>query len=512
MIPFLDDVAERYELAASVSVGRLCVEDDGAEGLAHAVRSLLRQLGHNADDEYWKRVVARLRRTWWELATVPLPHDHQALDLRGTSVLLERWLRDCDRVYPSHGSAAADITRRIADLSRAHDDPLGKAVCSLDRDCEWWPPRRALLLRDVRYADEVATHLSQVGVRLDVLVPGQLTRASTYDRMIAVGSSAWFPNHVFSAPLANRIDLVQFAWIRDQALETGILPATSGAAAPRRLLDAHDSRSRQAVEAGELVPVTNWAMIATRTGARSSPSDSRADTVDAYLLLLASGDAVYLEAEQGSRAYVLDVSSGSELHQIPTSSIQPGAYLVTRVGGEGDYIPAIANALLGADAARLRASQRRWKERLRSLIAAVGLRGVAIQVRSAGAPRANEPNIRRWAAADSIRTNDFADFNGLMKTLGLGDEAQQLWQDMDLIDQAHLRAGQRARALLNREIAKSDSAELERRGWRDFDVAEIEGEGALRVARVIARAPATVLVPARETRELRAVERDLWPE
>ena len=45
------------------------------------------------------------------------------------------------------------------------------------------------------------------------------------------------------------------------------------------------------------------------------------------------------------------------------------------------------------------------------------------------------------------------------------------------IDQAHRRAGQRVRALLNREIQKGDTRDLERRGWQDYDVEEIEGEG-----------------------------------
>ncbi len=81
---------------------------------------------------------------------------------------------------------------------------------------------------------------------------------------------------------------------------------------------------------------------------------------------------------------------------------------------------------------------------------------------------------------------------------------------MEIIDQAHRRAGQRVRRLLVKEILDGDTRELEVRGWQDYDVEEIEGEGALRVARVEARHPDMLRVSARQTRQLLPVERDLW--
>jgi hypothetical protein len=97
-----------------------------------------------------------------------------------------------------------------------------------------------------------------------------------------------------------------------------------------------------------------------------------------------------------------------------------------------------------------------------------------------------------------------------MTVLGLNAEAQNIWGHMALIDKAHLKAGQRVRTLLEREILAADTRELEGKGWMDYDVAEIEGEGALRVARVEDRAPETVRVPARATRHPSPIERDLW--
>lgn len=264
------------------------------------------------------------------------------------------------------------------------------------------------------------------------------------------------------------------------------------------------------MESDELVPVTDWAAIASGTGTRGDQDAERPDMVDAYLFLLASEQAIYVEAEEGSRAYVVELGEGKELHLVPTRSIQPGTYIVARVDGEGDYIPAIADALLGDQAERLRFAQQRWTESLQQLIASAGMRAVISRLKAAGSARAKHGNVRRWASSDSIRTADREDFRAIMQVIGLASEEDSLWQDMDLIDQAHLRAGQVVRKLLNREIRKGDTRELERRGWQGYDVKEIEGEGALRVARVEARAPETVRISARQTRELFSVERDLW--
>ena len=59
---------------------------------------------------------------------------------------------------------------------------------------------------------------------------------------------------------------------------------------------------------------------------------------------------------------------------------------------------------------------------------------------------------------------------------------------MSTIFAAHLQAGNEVRKLLVEEIRKADSAALLQRGWSDYDVESIEGEGALRVARIAGRA------------------------
>jgi len=507
MTPSMRDATELYETAASLELARVCVDHDELWTFSRAVSDLKNRLGEEAADSYWSPVLARLRRVRWELATVPLPFDHPAFELQDSAAFVKGRLRDCNRVFPAHAAAAHEISTLLTDLgSRA--DPLGAAVRSLPLDGQ----SAFLLLLDRRHAAAVAKELADPA-GLGVVTPPELAGLHVHDAAAVIGPACWFPRQVFGAPRARRIHVLQFRWLSDDPLDPRIFAGgRMTVAGEGSSLPGYSGRAAQGVglDSADLLPITDWAAIASGTGASTSEVEDRPDTVEAYLLLLASEQAVYLEAEEGSRAYVVKLGSSREFHMVSTRDIDPSAYLVSRVGGEGDYIPAIANSLLGEEAARLRGAQHRWKENLRELIDNAGIQDVLARLAAAGSSRSTRANLRRWASPSSIRTEDYADFAALMEVSGLGAEAQELWRDMDLIDQAHLRAGQRVRRLLVREILNGDTRELEVRGWQDYDVEEIEGEGALRVARVEARNPELLRVPSRQTRQLFSVERDLW--
>jgi hypothetical protein len=501
----VQETTELYDAAGSLELDRVCVQHEAFQSFSLAVRDLQSRLGDDAGDSYWDPILKRLRRARWELATVPLPFTHPGFELEDAAASLSNRLRDCEQVFPAHAAAAQEVTARLAALGLGDADPLGAAVRELPL-----PQPSALLLNNARHAEAVEETLAGP-LGLAVVTPAQLAGSGVYSAMAVLGPGCWFPHQVFTAPKARQIRVVQFAWLNDPPIDARIFAGSEMGAAGGSSLAAHGGASQgSTLASAELLPVTDWAAIAEGTGGSSDFREERPDTVNAYLLLLASEQVVYLETEEGSRAYVAELGSSQELHMVPTRSIQPGTYLVNRVGGEGDYIPAIADSLLGEHSRRLRAAQQRWKEPLRQLAASIGVQGMLSRLQAAGSERANRGNLRRWLSAGSIRTEHRADFAALLKVADLEGEADEVWRDMELIDQAHRRAGQRVRALLVKEILGGDTHELEVRGWQDYDVEEIEGEGALRVARVLARHPDTLRVSARVTRQLLPVDRDLW--
>jgi len=516
-ISFLEAV-DAYGAAASASFSGTCAEDPKVEAFSKAVTKFVRLLGEDADDEYWAPILRRLLRVRWDLATTPLPINHEAIGVEESSEFVSEALRGCSRMYPQYAGFANEIVRKLDELATVGNDPLGETIKPLlssgavARD--GGDASIAIVLRRSRNASAVEDYFTSMGLPATVKAAAELAQITVYDRVILVGALSWYPASILTAPRAFEVYVVQYGWIRSNApstsLFTGSTDRTPSLPIFERPSGAGASQGNSQEDAEELRPPTDWAAIGVEPPRGEAGPPEPTEAVPAYLFLLASDEAVYLEAEEGSRAYVVTLGAEKELGQVPTDSIAPGAYLVTRQGGEGDYIPAIANSLLGERAQELRTEQLRWKGLLQALIERVGIQNVVRRLEKAGSLRATDMNARRWASSSAIRTRDYRDFEAIMKVIGLETQSEDLWTKMGLLDKAHLRAGMQVRDLLEREIVAADTRQLERRGWMDYDVAEIEGEGALRVARIEERAPDFVLVAPRRTRRPFQVERDLW--
>jgi hypothetical protein len=538
---------------------RLLVEHPGLEAFSHLAGKFGTALGESAEEGYWGPVVRTLKRARWDAATTPLPFSSAATGLAEAAREAVPRLRQGGRVAPELGGAAEDLAERLTDLASSQDDPLGEIVRrvlasrvnapAIDVDdadgerrdiaepgrredergviagTEGGPPPEeghapwiqvvAVLLRSGRYREEVEAAVSGLGTPVSVLTPSEFVASAPLDLVAVVGPSAWFPAAVVRASRARRMVFVYPSWIRDAEPQVGLL-----AGSPQRSRPSHISRApaREAVPfdeelplalAEEWVPKADWQAISA-AGRRRAGDDASSDPVHAWLFALASGDGVYLEAGEGSRAYVIELEDDLSIHQELTSQIEPGHFVVLRTEGEGDYIRAIADSILGSGAHAVREMQAGWKRELANKMAELGARGLRRELERAGALRATDNNIRQWLRPDSIRTRDPADFSAIAAVIGARDRFRELWEGMGVIDSAHRRAGFQVRALLVEEILRGDRSQITAQGWADFDVEEIEGEGALRVARVEARAPEAQRVPHARTRRPFPIGRDLW--
>jgi hypothetical protein len=306
------------------------------------------------------------------------------------------------------------------------------------------------------------------------------------------------------------------SWIRDTEPQEGLLAGSPQRARRSRISRAPARTSAPFDEALPLTPAEDWVPKAdwraiSAAGQRRGGYEGGGEPVDAWLFALASGDGVYLEAGEGSRAYIAEIEEDDvSIHQELTSHIGAGDFIVLRTEGEGDYIRAVADSVLGRNASPLREMQASWKRDLAAKMNELGGRGLRRALESAGAVRATDNNIRQWLRPDSIRTRDPADFSAITAVIGARERFRELWDAMGAIDSAHRRAGFQVRALLVDEIRRGDRSALAAQGWADFDVEEIEGEGALRVARVEGRAPETQRIGRSRTRRPFPIGRDLW--
>lgn len=500
----LTRISELYDLAATWEGDRVLVEHPGIERFSAGVGELLGSLGEDQHEDFWAGITRPLKRLRWVLATTPLPVNHPAQDVRGVADAVVPRLRQCRHTAPSLAHQAGELADLLEHLWACGDDPLGDAV---RQGSGGSLSGVVLLLADGRLADTVAEAFPESRV----LTAPQLLRTQTATA-IAIGPSAWFSPAIIRAPRAEHLTFTYFGWLRDRDPEPDLLVGSPSRVRSAIAKPPGRSASRVPLPAGpdsdaaDWLPRIEWNAV-TRVARRNAGS-GHGEPVPAQLFVLVSGDGVYLDVKDGAQAYIAELEDEINVRQVPVSSLREGTFLILRTAGEGDYIRELADSLLGTRAAHVRSLQARWKQKLAHELEEYGARAVCSRLTRLGAPRAREDNVRRWAAPDSIRPNDARDFAAICQLVG--EPAEELWAAMSVIFTAHLQAGNEVRKLLVEEIRKADSADLLRRGWSDYDVESIEGEGALRVARIAGRAPDALDVPRSRLRKPFELSEDLW--
>jgi len=496
----LDAATRFYHLAVDWQASSVLVEHATLERFSSAVGELLKEVGENVEDDYWASIARPLRAARWRLATIPLAVNSSAVGVQAAADLVVPRLRRCRFISPGLADRADALADQLEHLWACGDDPLGDAVrAALDSD-----DHGGILLTDGRSAEAVAASFG--GHR--VLTAAELMR-TTFPHVVAAGPSAWFPRRILQAPRAERFTFAHFGWIRDREPDLGLIEGSgtmlwNGFRAP----PARAERPEQpVVEALDFVPQFDWGAISRVAHRRSA--DAHGEPVSAQLFLLASGQGVFLETREGAKAIIAELEEGIVVKQMSVVDLSVGAYLVVRTEGDADYVRVYADQLLGARASHLRTLQTRIKRRLNAEIEDHGVALVARKLRWIGSPIASENNLRRWADPANIRTNDYADFAALCELIQESDP-KSLWSAMGEIWTAHIRAGNAVRKLLVAELRNADTTGLLKDGWADYDVAEIEGEGALRVVRVTGRAPEPTDVPRSRLRKAFSIGNDLW--
>jgi hypothetical protein len=499
----LQETTELYELGATWTAERRAVENDTIEDFSLSVAALLACLGEDREEDWWTRIVRPLKALRWRLATVPLPVNHPAVGVQEASDALVPLLRETVDTSPQTAPEAAAVADRLEHLWAAAADPLGDAVRSLTGVAA--ADTVAIVLTDARSSQAVEAAFTGHPV---TTVAGLLRR--TAQEVIAVGPSAWFDRKLLQAPRAGTFHFVYYAWLRDPQPQLDLMAHGSAslrcsiAPAPER--PARPARATP-VDPVEWVPHIEWDAVA-RAGRAGGPGG---EPIEARLFTIASNEGIYLDARDGSEAFVAEVEDEITVRYRDVSEIRPGHYLIARTAGEADYIVPEADKLLGRDAKHLRALQHHMKDRLHAVAVELGVSGTARRLQALGSVRAADiNNVRNWVSPRNIRTEDPSDFLAICRLIGEEDRFDSLWHAMGRVSSAHRDAGRTVRHRLVEELRKGDVIQLVGQGWADYDAEEIEGEGTLRVARVTGRAPDNEAIPRSRLRRLFSVSEDLW--
>jgi hypothetical protein len=502
-----------YSVATSVEVRRHRVAHAPLSALAQGVGRLGRALGDELNDPYWIDVLRSMRTFVFVVSATPLPLNDPALAL---GPLIDRLLQRIHSIEETHPSFSAHVRHTMDQMilvAGSSGDPLGDAIRT-----ELAGSRGSEVLVLLRKAARVAVVrerlMHTLGTRLHVATTHLLGREALYERMVAIGPSRWF-TEALGAPRAPRFDLFRFDWVRDQPMDAALL---AGSRSLGRRLHAssltNGSDSGADAEAGLpddfLEPRIAWTQIHESILTTAPEDDQAGEEVQARLFLLPDSYAVYVEAEEGARSYVLDPNAelNDRVDLLPADELSAGMFLILRTEG-GDDRTILADRILGGRAAFLRDRQEMWKNRLREKVHKDGPAAVIRQLSALGSMRAGRANLRTWASSRSKRTRDYPDFLAIMRLVELETEAPQLWGDMGIIVSAHRQAGQQVRAVLIRRMEKADLTRLETEGRLDFEAPDLGG-GTLTVFRIEEVSPEPRLIPDHRVDRPFRLEAELW--
>lgn len=458
-----------YDNCSAISIARHWVVDDILKDFCLDLKRFEIRLGDSREDEYWRAVLAPLKRYRFVCISAPIPFNHPIIEANN---LLAR-ISVCKKLYPDFSSHVDQVLKKVSLLMKSGRSPyldfltdfckreniVNTAVLIKD-------PRLIVNTQQILERDKRLQHIK-------VINPFQLREGICYENLIVFGSTYWYPKYFFTSPRSKQIHIVSFNWIRDNLKENekfsafpqgkemeNIAVTTVGMLKDN--LEPHKVQGIDVLTEEDFKLIKDLNQISRRIKEKSEDNSEYQLEAPARLFYLEGEKGVFLENSPDASAIVIDLLEDevSRVKRVAVQDILPDLFILLRTEGGGDYIVPIADKILGEESRKYRQIQRHWKELLLKKIMECGALEASIQLIDYGSQRANEVNIRNWVSPRSIKPKDSQDFSAIMKYIGLNSKMEEYWEIMEVIDRAHRMAGQHIRKLLLRQVLNANLAEL----------------------------------------------------
>jgi len=488
--PSVDMIDHLYE--QNIILNFVKFTDSALAQASREISDLIRSLGDQKELSIWPDIILSLKKTRFELATLPILASYivteQLIDM------LQKETRTCSISFPDNLGQFLTVISLLKNIQTQDNQFLKWIQKNVSRAQEY---EVCLCLPHPRFVKLVEQLNSRHALfplkKLTVKSPRELKELTFFDRIIFCGSISLFSEnqfrnfeYVWRSPRANSLYFLSYDWINDafEAKPTfDIEPNSLPICIKEIRVDTTFSNgnpisssvnNEEQIDVGE-IDFSPIELIPIQVSAAKSEHFNEV-ICGSRLLILEDGTVIYKEIESSSRVVAFNHSL-IEIKKITNQRLEAGMALIVRTEGSGDSIAAVADMLFGEKAGEIRAKQDAWKIALRQkLYTYSGTSEVANVLTSLGAPTANEINVRNWQRNDTIKPKDDNDFKAIMAFSGLADISDEYLENAKMINQMHIKAGRTISKYLLNRINDSSRIDLDKYGRIDIEIKGLAGK------------------------------------
>jgi len=459
--------------------------------LSREISGLLRSLGDQKELSIWPDLILSLKKTRFELATLPILPVHTITDQLMDE--LKNALRLCRISFPDNLDQLSNIITLLEDFQTQDNQFLNWIQKTGAKEqhykiCLCPPhPKHVRLVEQLINCDTILSLKN-----LTVMSPRELKEFTFFDRILFCGSISLFSEnqfrnfeYVWRSPRADSLYFLSYDWINDAFeakptfdIEPNSVPIrireiridnTVPEGKPNGLINEEEKVDVRDIDFSPLELMPFNASAANGQHYYEVICESR-------LLTLDDGTVIYKEINNSSRIVEFNHSK-IEIKKIKNRNLETGMPLIVRTEGSGDSIAAVADMLFGEKASVIRSKQDDWKIAFRKKLFTYSTASeVANVLTSLGAPTANEINVRNWQSNDTIKPKNENDFKAIMAFSGLADASDEYWENAKKINQMHIKAGRTISKYLLNRINDSSRTDLEKYGRIDIEIKGLAGK------------------------------------
>jgi len=427
-------------------------------------------IGETREDEFWKERKRRLKRLVFLFASAPLSKDYLRNYLNEAIIFFEQDIIYCEKLYPSLSGRYKTL---LEDIKTIEDTELDVIKKSVDRVVNLSEGSTAILIKATKIIPTIEEYYNNQNVQIVSI--NSLRSMTTYDNIVIVGptSDKWFPDFIFSSPRAKNIHIVKFQWLKGSWQPKAVFPNPIVSSNKKELyLEANTipGTHEEYIDPDVLLPTIDFSSIITNTW-KEVEEESEAEFVEAIIGHLENDQIVFLDYDDSSTVRIIDVEDEeTPVKKIRVKELTADMFLLLKTSGGGDYIVPLADRILGNQSVKLRNTQKYWKDRLRKTKFEKGTNCLINELVDKGCSIANPTNLQNWMSYRSIKTSRFSHFKAIIEVIDIKENAQDIWQQMRVINQAHIKAGRHVTKLLLNIAREADLEELMRLGIMEFEL------------------------------------------